>query len=90
MTIRFAILGVGRIGQVHALAVDRNDQAVLAAVFDPVEAAATLVARKYGAEILDLDAIAAADDIDAVVICTPTDLHAQQIEKFTRVGKAVF
>ena len=90
MSIRFAILGAGRIGQVHARAVDGNDQAVLAAVFDPVEAAAGSVAEQYGAEIRDLDAIAAADDIDAVIICTPTDLHAQQIEQFARAGKAVF
>ena len=90
MSIRFAILGAGRIGQVHARAVDGNENAVLAAVFDPVEAAAASVAERCGAEIRDLDAIAAADDIDAVVICTPTDLHAQQIEKFARAGKAVF
>ena len=70
MPIRFAILGAGRIGQVHARAVDGNDKAVLAAVFDPVEAAAASVAEQYGAEIRDLDAIAAADDIDAVIICT--------------------
>ena len=90
MSIRFAILGAGRIGQVHARAVDGNEKAVLAAVFDPVEAAAAAVAERYGAEIRDLDAIATADDIDAVVLCTPTDLHAQQIELFARAGKAVF
>mgnify|MGYP001238647743 CR=1 FL=1 len=90
MSIRFAILGAGRIGQVHARAVDGNEKAVLAAVFDPVEAAAAAVAERYGAEICDLDAIATADDIDAVVLCTPTDLHAQQIELFARAGKAVF
>lgn len=90
MSIRFAILGAGRIGQVHTRAVNGNEKAVLAAVFDPVEAAAAAVAERYGAEIRDLDAIAAADDIDAVVICTPTDLHAQQIELFARAGKAVF
>ena len=90
MSIRFAILGAGRIGQVHARAVNGNEKAVLAAVFDPVEAAAAAVAERYGAEIRDLDTIAAADDIDAVVICTPTDLHAQQIEMFARAGKAVF
>ena len=49
MSIRFAILGAGRIGQVHARAVEGNDKAVLAAVFDPVEAAAALVAEQYGA-----------------------------------------
>ncbi len=90
MPIRFAILGAGRIGQVHARAVNGNEKAVLAAVFDPVEAAAAAVAERYGAEIRDLDAIATADDIDAVVLCTPTDLHAQQIELFARAGKAVF
>ena len=37
-----------------------------------------------------LRCIAAADDIDAVVLCTPTDLHAQQIELFARADKAVF
>ena len=90
MSIRFAILGAGRIGQVHARAVSGNDDAVLAVISDPVEAAALSVANRYGAEIRDVDAIVAADDINAVVLCTPTDLHAQQIELFARAGKAVF
>ena len=90
MFIRCAIVGAGRIGQVHARAINYNAKAVLAAVFDPVESAAALVAEHYAADICDLDAIEAADDIDAVIICTPTDLHAQQIEQFARAGKAVF
>ena len=32
------------------------------------------VAEQYGAEICDLDTIAAADDIDAVIVCTPDRL----------------
>ncbi len=51
MSMRFAILGAGRIGQVHARAVAGNEKAVLAAVFDPVEAAATSFAEQYGAVI---------------------------------------
>jgi len=90
MSIRFAILGAGRIGQVHARTVSGNDDAVLAAISDPVEAAAASVAARYGAAIREVEDIAAADDIDAVVLCTPTDLHAQQIEQFARAGKAVF
>ena len=90
MSLRFAILGAGRIGQVHARAVSGNDDAVLAAISDPVEVAAKSLADRYGAQIRDVEAIAAADDIDAVVLCTPTDLHAQQIELFARAGKAVF
>ena len=90
MTIRFAILGAGRIGQVHARAVAGNDDATLAAVFDPVAAVASQISDQYGAAQRSVDEIAAADDIDAVVLCTPTDLHAAQIEQFARAGKAVF
>ena len=90
MPIRFAILGAGRIGQVHARAVAGNDDAVLAAVFDPVAEAASAVSTQYGAEMRSVDEIASAADIDAVVLCTPTDLHAEQIELFSRAGKAVF
>ena len=42
------------------------------------------------AEVRTIDAIEAADDIDAVVICTPTDTHADLIERFARAGKAIF
>ena len=90
MSIRFAILGAGRIGQVHARGVAGNDNATLAAVFDPVAAAASQISDQYGAALRSVDEIAAADDIDAVVLCTPTDLHAAQIEQFARAGKAVF
>ena len=90
MPIRFAILGAGRIGQVHARAVAGNDNATLAAVFDPVVGAASSISDQYGAEVRSVEEIAAAGDIDAVVLCTPTDLHAAQIELFARAGKAVF
>jgi myo-inositol 2-dehydrogenase/D-chiro-inositol 1-dehydrogenase len=40
--------------------------------------------------VRSIDAIAAAKDIDAVVICTPTDTHADLIEQFVKAGKAVF
>ena len=90
MPIRFAILGAGRIGQVHARAVAGNHDAVLAAVFDPVAEAASAISAQYGAAVCGIEEIASADDIDAVILCTPTDLHAEQIELFSRAGKAVF
>ena len=62
MSIRFAILGAGRIGQVHARAVAGNDNATLAAVFDPVAAAASKISDQYGAAQRSVDEIA---DIDA-------------------------
>lgn len=90
MTTRFAVLGAGRIGQVHARAIDSVEGAELMAVADPIAAAAESVALTYRCDIRSIDAIAASEDVDAVIICTPTDTHADLIERFCRVGKAVF
>lgn len=90
MSVRFAVLGAGRIGQVHARAVASTTGAELVAVADAMPAAAEAIQKKYGCEIRSIDEIAAASDIDAVIICTPTDMHADQIEIFARAGKAVF
>src|SRR5690606_8361794 len=90
MTVRFAILGAGRIGQVHAGAIASVAGAQLVAVADPMAAAAEKVRDTFGAEVRSINAIAAAKDVDAVVICTPTDTHADLIEQFVTAGKAVF
>jgi myo-inositol 2-dehydrogenase/D-chiro-inositol 1-dehydrogenase len=90
MTVRFGVLGAGRIGKVHAKAVSGNPDAVLVAVADAMADAATALAAQYGAEVRSISQIEAASDIDAVVICTPTDTHADLIERFSRAGKAIF
>ena len=90
MTVRFALLGAGRIGKVHAKAVSGNASAKLIAVADAFPAAAQAIASAYGCEVSTIEAIEAAKDIDAVVICTPTDTHADLIERFARAGKAIF
>ncbi|QYZ68825.1 inositol 2-dehydrogenase [Neotabrizicola shimadae] len=90
MTLRFAILGAGRIGQVHARAVASTPGARLVAIADPVAAAAEKLRAAYGCDVRTIEQIEASDDVDAVVICTPTDTHADLIERFCRAGKAVF
>lgn len=90
MTVRFAILGAGRIGQVHARAVSSIPAAQLVAVAEPFAEAAKRIQDTYGCDIREIDQIATSDDVDAVVICTPTDTHADLIEKFAKAGKAVF
>ena len=90
MTIRFGLLGAGRIGKVHARAVSGDAGAKLVAVADAFPAAAQAIADQYGCETRSIEAILAAKDIDAVVICTPTDTHADLIEAFVKAGKAVF
>jgi len=90
MTVRFGLLGAGRIGKVHAKAVSSNSKARLVAVTDAVDKAATDLADQYGCQVRTMAGILDASDIDAVIICTPTDTHADLIEQFTRAGKAVF
>lgn len=90
MTVKIAILGAGRIGQVHARAVTSTAKARLVAISDPMRDAADRIAQIYGCDIRTIDQIAASDDIHAVAICTPTNTHADLIETFARAGKAIF
>ena len=90
MSVRIAILGAGRIGQVHARAVASVPGAAFVALAEPMAEAAEVVASQYGCDIRSIDEIAGSDDVDAVVICTPTDTHADLIEQFVRAKKAVF
>jgi myo-inositol 2-dehydrogenase/D-chiro-inositol 1-dehydrogenase len=90
MTVRFGLLGAGRIGKVHAKAIASNRGASLVAVADAAPAAARDLATAYEADVRTIEAIEQSADIDAVVICTPTDTHADLIERFARRGKAIF
>src|ERR1700757_3380920 len=49
------------------------------------------VARKYGVPraTTSLDEVLASDDVDAVILCTPTQLHASQAAAAMRAGKNV-
>ncbi|MEL6201968.1 MAG: inositol 2-dehydrogenase [Pseudomonadota bacterium] len=88
--LNLAVLGVGRIGRVHALTISKNKAARLAAVADAMPKAANEVADQYDCPVQSIDEIACRADIDGVVICTPTDTHADLIEQFARAGKAIF
>lgn len=90
MTIKFAVLGAGRIGQVHAQAISSVASAQLVAIAEPFADAAKVMHDKYGCAIQTIDEILESSEIDAVVICTPTDTHSNLIEQFCRAGKAVF
>ena len=53
MTVRFGLLGAGRIGKVHARAITGNPDARLVAVADAMAPAAEALAGQYGAEVRD-------------------------------------
>ncbi len=90
MAVRFGLLGAGRIGKVHARAISGNADATLVAVADAMAPAAAAIAAQYGCDVRTMEQILVAADIDAVIICTPTDTHADLIERFARAGKAIF
>ncbi|ODT77383.1 MAG: inositol 2-dehydrogenase [Pelagibacterium sp. SCN 64-44] len=90
MTLNLALIGAGRIAKVHAGAIAANPAARLVAVADAMPEAAEALAAQWGAQPASVDEIAADKSIDAVLICTPTDTHADLIEKFATAGKHVF
>ena len=88
--LKIGLLGAGRIGRIHGGNVAANPGARLVAVADAMPAAAEALARDTGAKVASIDAIVADKCIDAVLICTPTDMHADLIEASAKAGKAVF
>lgn len=83
------LLGAGRIGQVHAVNIAGHTGSRLAAVSDVHEPAAQALADRFGASVATSDAILSDPNIDAVLIATSTDTHADLIEAATAAGKAV-
>ena len=90
MTINIGLLGAGRIGLTHSRAVAGIATARIVAVFDPDDAAARAAVDITGARRATVAQIMADPVIDAVMICTPTDLHADQVELAAEAGKAIF
>ena len=88
--VNIGLLGCGRIGQVHALSLAKLASARLVAVADAVPAAARALADTSGAEVREPQAIIEAEDIDAVIVATPTTLHYDQIHALAAAGKAIF
>lgn len=88
----FGVLGVGRIGSLHAeLLQHRVPSASVAGVFDVAADRAELVAKDLGIRVFDsTDQLLADDSIDAVAICTSTDTHVDLIIAAARAGKAIF
>jgi len=92
MTLRMGVLGVGRIGQMHAeLLAHRVAGVEVRAVFDVATEAAGRVASDVGADVSpSLAALVERDDIDAVCIATSTDTHVDAIVAAAGAGKAIF
>jgi myo-inositol 2-dehydrogenase/D-chiro-inositol 1-dehydrogenase len=91
--LNLALIGVGRIGKVHAGHLcHRIPEARLAAISDVNVAEAQACAARLGVDRVEADHQVLLQDpgIDAVVICSPTDMHARMIEEAAQAGKQIF
>lgn len=86
--IRFALLGCGRIGAMHAHNLAKAPGAQLSTIFDPVAAATAPLRERLGCRVAESpeDALR---DVDAVLIATSTPTHADLIELAAKAGKAI-
>src|SRR5262245_28797258 len=90
---RFGVLGAGRMGRVHAENLARHIEGAEVAVWtDPTEPDLQRLARELGIErtadhwrqVID------ADDVDAIVVATPTDTHYEMVMAALHRRLAVF
>ncbi|MNB81499.1 Inositol 2-dehydrogenase [compost metagenome] len=88
--VGIAVLGAGRIGKIHAANVAASPFAKLVAVADPFGSAAQQLAEAFGAQAMtDCEAAIDRDDVQAIVIGTPTHTHISLMLRAVRQGKAV-
>jgi myo-inositol 2-dehydrogenase / D-chiro-inositol 1-dehydrogenase len=89
---QIAVIGVGRIGRMHAeLLARRVPGAAVAAVHDAHADSAHSVGAELGVPVAgSVEEVLASPDVDAVAICTSTDTHADLIVAAAGAGKAIF
>lgn len=88
--LRIAVLGAGRIGKIHAANVAADRRLKLVVVADPNEAAVAELASSLGCDFsLDCGVAVDREDVDAVIVGTPTDTHIDLTLRAVRLGKPV-
>jgi myo-inositol 2-dehydrogenase / D-chiro-inositol 1-dehydrogenase len=90
--LRIGVIGVGRIGRMHAELLARQvPRAAVAVVQDVRPAAAEAVGGELGVPVAaSADEVLAAPGVDAVAICSSTDTHADLLVAAAQAGKPAF
>ncbi|RKP48928.1 gfo/Idh/MocA family oxidoreductase [Cohnella endophytica] len=90
--VRIGVIGAGRISHVMAQAHSHVPESKLQGVFDVVRASSEHLASKYDIpHVFDsYEAMLASEEIDAVLVCTPTFLHEQIVIDAANAGKHIF
>jgi len=89
--IKVGIIGAGGIGYQHIQGYLTSGHAEVVGVVTRTEEHAKLAAEKFGIEswYIDYHDLLQREDIDAVSICTPNYLHAQQAIDAAKAGKHI-
>ena len=89
--MRIALAGAGAFGEKHLDGLRLIDGVEIVSVVSRTESQAAAVAAKYDARhhSTDLGDALARDDVDAVILCTPTQMHASQAIACMAAGKHV-
>ncbi|NLF15209.1 MAG: Gfo/Idh/MocA family oxidoreductase [Anaerolineaceae bacterium] len=90
MTVRFGLIGCGRVAPRHAQSLIQLPETQLVSVADIREDRARRFSAEYGAQAYtDYHDMLARPDIDAVTVCVPSGLHAQVAIDVLQAGKHV-
>jgi 2-hydroxy-4-carboxymuconate semialdehyde hemiacetal dehydrogenase len=89
--MRIALAGAGAFGEKHLDGLKNIDGVSITSVISRRAEQAAEVAAKYGAPHsgTELSEALARDDVDAVILCTPTQMHAEQAIACMDAGKHV-
>jgi 2-hydroxy-4-carboxymuconate semialdehyde hemiacetal dehydrogenase len=89
--MRIALAGAGAFGEKHLDGLKLIDGVEIVSIISRTAEQAAAVAAKYGARhsSTELADALARDDVDAVILCTPTQMHAAQAIACMDAGKHV-
>jgi myo-inositol 2-dehydrogenase / D-chiro-inositol 1-dehydrogenase len=85
-----ALFGAGRIGKIHAANVASQPSVSLKYIVDVFPEAAAELARQHGAQATVSETVLGDSSVDAVVIASSTDTHADLMMRSAAAGKAIF
>jgi len=88
--LRFAQFGAGRIGAIHAANLASTKDTQLLHVVDVNADAARTLAARHGATVSTVAAALGDPQVDAVIIASSTDTHADLAIAAAKAGKAIF
>ena len=89
--VRIALAGAGAFGEKHLDGLKNIPGVEIVSIISRTAEQAAAVAEKYGAKhsSTELEDALARDDVDAVILCTPTQMHASQAIACMNAGKHV-